>query len=57
MTSQNPVPTAATVELRALARIVAALERLDHDAQVRAVAWVWERYMGSPHVVAGGEAT
>jgi hypothetical protein len=31
-------------------RIVAVLERLDVGTQVRVVAWVWERFMGVPHV-------
>ena len=42
-------PTTAVAELVALNKIVRLLETLDHDAQVRAVAWIWERYMGSPH--------
>lgn len=44
MTSQNPTPTAATVELAALRRIVAALERLDESAQDRVVGWLCGRY-------------
>lgn len=50
--------TTATDELAAMRRIVATLERLDTFAQVRVVAWIWERYMGVPHVGpkgAGGE--
>jgi hypothetical protein len=51
MTAQPPPPTGVAAELATLRRIAAALERLDVGAQVRVVAWIWERYMGAPHVV------
>lgn len=46
-------PTTATAELAAMRRIVATLDSLDVGAQVRVVAWIWERFMGVPHEVPG----
>lgn len=48
MTSPNP--TAVTVELAALRRIVAALERLDESAQDRVVGYLCDRYRRPPSV-------
>lgn len=52
MTSQNPNPTTVDVELAALRRIVASLERLDGPSQDRVVGRLCGRYRPA----ASGEA-
>ena len=47
----QPTDTTPADELRVMARIVKALDPLDAFARIRVVAWLWEAYMGTPHVV------
>jgi hypothetical protein len=47
----TPDPTTPADELVALRLIVAILDKLGRDAQMRNVAWLWEAYFGTPHVV------
>lgn len=47
----QPADTSAADELAAMRRIVVTLDRLDHGAQIRVVAWMFERFLGASHVV------
>lgn len=49
--TQPTTDTTPADELRIMGRIVRDLARLDHDARVRVVAWMFERFLGASHVV------